>query len=88
MFAWRYLVIIVAFFMILLYLQQRIKLIKASYQLKEMIQQQAELKEEKNILLLESSRLRSPERIERIAIEELGLVRSREPAREIRRPYR
>lgn len=79
-------IIVVLIFMTLFYLRQRTELLRVGYRLREMMQQQTELKEEKNALLLESSRLRSPDRIERIAIQELGLIRSREPVREISRP--
>lgn len=86
LFAWGHLAIIVVLIsMTLFYLRQRTELLRVSYRLRGMMQQHAELKEEKNALLLESSRLRSPYRIERIAIQELGLLRSQKPVREIRR---
>jgi len=89
LFVWGHLAIItVLVFMTLFYLWQRTELLKVSYRLREMMQQQTELREEKSTLLLEFSRLRSPDRIEEIALQELGLVRSKEPVREIRRPVK
>ncbi|MBT9137742.1 MAG: Cell division protein FtsL [Syntrophomonadaceae bacterium] len=84
---WKHLTIIaVLVSMTLFYLWQRTELLRVSYLLREMMQQQAELREEESALFLESSRLRSPDRIEKIALRELELVRSREPVREINRP--
>jgi len=86
---WKHLTIIaVLISMALFYLWQRIELLRARYLLREIMQQQAELREEKSALFLESSRLRSPDRIEEIALRELGLVRSKEPVRELRRPVK
>lgn len=84
LFAWGHLaIILILVSMALFYLRQRTELIRVGYRLREMMQQEAQLKEKKNTLLLESSRLSSPDRIERIAIQELGLVRSQKPVREI-----
>jgi cell division protein FtsL len=83
---WRHLaIILVLISMTLFYLRQRTELLRAGYRLREMMQQEAQLREEKSTLLLESSRLSSPDRIERVAIQELGLVRN-PVIREIRRP--
>lgn len=86
LFVWGHLaIILVLVSMTLFYLRQRTELLRAGYRLREMIEQQAELKEEKNLLLLEFSHLRSPDRIEGIATQELGLVRNQKPIREITR---
>ena len=59
----------------LLYVRQRMEYMRVSYRLEELTREQRRLQEENRQLRVERSYLRAPDRVERIARDELGLVR-------------
>ncbi len=59
----------------LLYVRQRMEYTRVSYRLEELTRQQRHLQEENRKLRVERSFLRAPDRVERIARDEIGLVR-------------
>lgn len=66
--------IVIAFSLVLLYVWERVERLEAGYRIRERAKRRDELIEEKDILLSEVIGLKSPQRLERIAREELGLV--------------
>ena len=59
----------------LLYVRQRMEYMRVSYHLEELTRQQRRLQEENRKLRVERAYLRAPDRVERIARNEIGLVR-------------
>ncbi len=78
-------VIVVAFVALLFfaYLQIRLTTVRMGYDISSANTERSKLVDKNNRLRLEQARLRAPERIERIAIKELGL--SYPTARQIKR---
>ncbi len=78
-------VIVVGFVGLLffVYLQMRLTTVRMGYEISSANTERAKLVDKNNRLRLEQARLRAPERIERIALEELGL--SYPTARQIKR---
>ena len=64
---------------LLLYVGGKVKLVRLGYQIEALEHEKQELEREHRSLLIESSSLSSPARIEEIAIKRLGMVR---PAKE------
>ena len=74
-FIWKCLILSVIFFsLILLYVWGKVELLEAGFGIRERTGRERELSEERELLLSEVARLKSPQRLERIAREELGLV--------------
>ncbi len=69
-------VIVVAFVALLFfaYLQVRLTTVRMGYEISSVNTERSKLVDKNNRLRLEQARLRAPERIERIALEELGLI--------------
>jgi cell division protein FtsL len=59
----------------LAHVEARLRLIHVGYALGEKMQERRELEEEQRKLLLEEAVLRSPERVEKLARDKLGMVR-------------
>ncbi len=56
------------------YMQMRLTTVRMGYDISSANTERAKLVDKNNRLRLEQARLRAPERIERIALEELGLI--------------
>ncbi|MCK4261781.1 hypothetical protein KAU86_01400 [bacterium] len=68
---------------VLFYVWERVELLEAGYKIKERGKRKEKLTEEREALLLRVARLKSPQRLERIAGEEIGLIAPR-PGQSIR----
>ena len=68
------LLIVIFLSVILFYVWERVERLEAGYKIREMVKRRNMLSEEKELLLSEAARLKSPQRIEKIAREELGLI--------------
>ena len=74
-FIWKCLILtIVSFSIILFYVWERVERLEAGYKVRKKVKRENELIEENELLLSEAVRLKSPQRLERIAREELGLI--------------
>ncbi|MCD5401338.1 septum formation initiator family protein [candidate division NPL-UPA2 bacterium] len=74
-FVWKCLILIIIFFsIILLYVWGKVELLEAGFEIRERTGRKRKLSEERELLLSEAARLKSPQRLERIAKEELGLI--------------
>lgn len=65
---------IIFFSIILFYVWGRVERLEAGYKIRERVKSRDRLIKEKDILLSQAVRLKSPQRLERIAGEELGLI--------------
>ncbi len=59
---------------VLLYVWERVQLLEAGYKIKEGEKRKERLIQDREVLLLKTARLKSPQRLERIAREEMGLI--------------
>ncbi len=59
---------------VLFYVWERVKILEVGYKIKERGERKEKLIQEREILLLRAARLKSPQRLERIAREEIGLI--------------
>lgn len=72
---WKCLFLTVIFFtVILFYAGERVEILGTGYRIRAKTNRKRKLIEEKESLTLEAVRLKSPQRLERISKEELGLV--------------
>ncbi|NOX97800.1 MAG: hypothetical protein GXO98_07075 [Nitrospirae bacterium] len=74
-FIWKYLILTILFFSIILfYVWERVARLEAGYRIKEKVKQRDRLIEKNELFLSEAVSLKAPQRLERIAREELGLI--------------
>ncbi len=74
-FTWKYLILtILSISIVLFYVWERVGILKDGYKIRKMTKRKNELSEEKGLLRSEAAYLKSPQRLERIAREELGLI--------------
>ena len=74
-FIWKCLVLTIIFFSIILfYVWERVERLEGGYKIRERTKKRDSLIDEKELLLSEAVSLKSPQRLERIAREELGLI--------------
>lgn len=59
---------------VLFYVWERVELLEAGYKIKEREEKKGNLIEKKEGLLLSAARLKSPQRLEKIGREEMGLI--------------
>lgn len=59
---------------VLFYVWERVELLEAGYNIREKEGRKEKLMQEREILLLRAARFKSPQRLERIAREEIGLI--------------
>ncbi len=67
-------VVLIIFLFSFIYLWSRVNVTKYGYEISSAVTARASLSEENRRLSMEITRLKSPERIERVAKDELGLV--------------
>ncbi len=73
-FIWKCLILTITFFsLILFYVWGRVERLEAGFEIRERLRRKDKLIEENELLLSEVAGLKSPQRLERIAREELGL---------------
>jgi cell division protein FtsL len=75
----RVLVVLLVIASLILYVGGKVKIVRLGYQLETLEHEKQELERKNRSLLIESSSLESPARIEELAIKRLGMVR---PAKE------
>lgn len=74
-FIWKCLILTIIFFSIILfYVWERVERLEAGYKIRERVKRRDRLVEENELLLSEAVRLKSPQRLERISREKLGLI--------------
>ena len=66
--------VLIIFLFSFIYLWSRVKVTRYGYEISSAVTERAALSEEKRRLGMEITRLKSPERIERVAKDDLGLV--------------
>jgi len=75
----RVLVVLLVITSLILYVGGKVKIVRLGYQLETLEHEKQELERKNRSLLIESSSLASPARIEELAVKRLGMVR---PAKE------
>lgn len=74
-FTWKYLILtILSFSIVLFYVWERVGVLKDGYKITKRTERKNKLNEEKRLLRSEAAYLKSPQRLERIARGELGLI--------------
>ncbi len=75
LFTWKYLILtILSFSLVLFYVWERVGILKDGYKIRKRTERKNKLNEEKRLLRSEAAYLKSPQRLEKIARGELGLI--------------